>query len=161
MLRGARFSTCGRYRLTLERRWAPGPVLPFILLNPSNASHDIEDPTSRRGIGFGKREGAGGIVFGNVFGLISTSPKGLKQVDDPFGPENDDVLLSIAIQAERDDMPVICGWGVHGSYLGADRRAIEILKYAGARLNCFGRTKAGHPLHPLFLSGDQPLEDYP
>ena len=28
---------------------------------------------------------------------------------------------------------------------------------AGATLMCFGKTKGGRPLHPLYLPGDQPL----
>src|SRR4026208_2484913 len=55
MTRAATISACTRYRYSLRRTWAEGcAIVCFIMLNPSTADADIDDPTIRRCIGFGK-----------------------------------------------------------------------------------------------------------
>lgn len=157
MIRTARVSACGRYRYRLTRYWGPGYFLPFVMLNPSVADADIDDPTIRRCIGFAKREGAGGIVVVNQFAFRSTSPDVLGATEDPFGPANDDALLEVAYEASALDMPIVCAWGAHG---GKSNRHITLLQRGDARLVCLGKTKDGHPRHPLYVKGDQPLETF-
>jgi hypothetical protein len=69
-------STAREYRYLLTRIWDPAvkPVV-FLMLNPSTADAFEDDPTSRRCTGFAKREGAGGLVVVNLFGLRSTDPR--------------------------------------------------------------------------------------
>lgn len=53
--------------------------------------------------------------------------------------------------------PVLCAWGTNGSHR---KRAEMVMLSAlghGARLVCLGTTKDGHPLHPLYVAGDQPF----
>ena len=48
----------GKCRCTLTRVWDPAlPIITFVLLNPSTADSVKLDPTLRRCVGFGKREG--------------------------------------------------------------------------------------------------------
>jgi hypothetical protein len=152
--RTARISPCGLYRYRLTREWSDTPLLPFVMLNPSTADADDDDPTIRRCMAFARREGAGGIVVGNQFAFRSTDPEALRTAADPFGPDNERALFEIAEEASVSGMPIVCAWGAHG---GHNNHHIVILQRAGARLVCLGMTKDGHPRHPLYVRGDQPL----
>jgi hypothetical protein len=48
MWRSATISDCGRYRYALGRRWDDGPTACWVMLNPSTADADVDDPTIRR-----------------------------------------------------------------------------------------------------------------
>ena len=147
-------SKCGAYRYLLARTWdRDRPHLPFIMLNPSTADHDEDDPTIRRCIGFAKREGFGGIVVVNLFALRSTDPAALFSHPDPVGPLNDEALEVIA----DDHDFAVAAWGAH--LMAARRR--DAIKLIFPRLKCLGRTKHGEPRHPLYVRSDAPLEAYP
>jgi hypothetical protein len=75
MRRTAIISECGRYRYRLTREWGDGPLLTFAMLNPSTANAEIDDPTIRRCMSFGRREGASGISVFNLF--AQPTPRGL------------------------------------------------------------------------------------
>ena len=150
--RAATISVCGKYRYQLTRRWGGGEILPFVMLNPSTADADVDDPTIRRCMGFARREGADGIIVLNVYALRATDPKELAKSPDPFGPENDAALSQLARCASRSR--IVCAWGAHG---GGSNRHIALLMSSGASLVCLGMTKNGHPRHPLYVKNDQPL----
>ena len=130
-------------------------MLPFVMLNPSTADADLDDPTIRRCVGFARREGAGGIVVANLYAFRATDPAALMKASDPYGPDNDDALKAVAAEAAATGMPIVCAWGVHG---GKSNRPIVLLQSRGARLLCLGKTKDGNPRHPLYVAGSQPLE---
>ena len=153
----ALLSSCGLYRYHLTRQWQDGPLMSFVMLNPSTADADVDDPTIRRCVGFARREGAAGIAVGNVYAFRATRPDNLWKARDPFGPDNDDVLRQMAAEAVRDGLPVVCAWGAHGN---RSNRHTAMLLAAGATLVCLGKTKEGHPRHPLYVRGDQPLEAF-
>jgi hypothetical protein len=127
------------------------------MLNPSTADANIDDPTIRRCMSFARREGAGGIIVVNLYGLRATDPAELLKTKDPFGPDNRANIKGLGMDAVANCMPVVCAWGVGGWVKSADRDAVHLLKSTGARLVCLGTTKAGHPKHPLYIKGDQPL----
>lgn len=154
-------SSCGQYRYRLTRPGdltaTRGPAV-FIMLNPSVADADLDDPTIRRCRGFARAWGCNGIVVANLYALRSTDPAGLWLHADPVGPENDEHLVqlaSIAISAGE----VVCAWG---SNARADRVAqVAALLFAGgARLRCLGINQAGAPRHPLYVPGSQELIDW-
>lgn len=157
--KAANISGCGTFRYRLTRYWGPGPMLPFVMLNPSTADAKNDDPTIRRCMSFARREGAGGIVVANLCAFRSPSPADLDKAADPFGPGNQDSLWQVAVGAIADKMPIVCAWGTHGEGRG-DKYAMKLFKDEGARLVCLGTTKDGHPRHPLYISGDQPLTAY-
>lgn len=154
--KAAVISDCGTFRYRLTRYWGPGKFLPFVMLNPSTADAEFDDPTIRRCMSFARREGAGGIVVANLCAFRSPSPAALDKAADPFGPSNQNHLWQVAVGAVADGMPIVCAWGVHGHNRG-DRYAIDLFRKEGARLMCLGKTADGHPKHPLYIKGDQPL----
>lgn len=156
----AHISDCGLYRYRLTRHWGGAPPLPFVMLNPSTADANIDDPTIRRCMGFARREGAGGVIVVNLYGLRATDPAELLKTRDPFGPDNRANVRAIGLEAVASSMPVVCAWGVGGWVKSADMDIIHLLKGTGARLVCLGTTKGGHPKHPLYIKGDQPLTPF-
>ncbi len=82
-------SECGRYRYVLTRQVGPGTrTATFILLNPSTADANNDDPTIRRCIGFARQWGCGKLTVLNLFAVRATDPQWMKAASDPVGPEN-------------------------------------------------------------------------
>lgn len=146
-------SGCERYRYRLGRNWGEGWGAPvtFVMLNPSTADAQQDDPTIRRCVGFAKAWGFGRLVVVNLYALRSTDPKGLWRADDPIGPDNDDHLSEAAWVAARDDAPIIAAWGANAK---PDRVAEVLALPHMDRLTALGVTKAGAPRHPLYLRAD-------
>ncbi|HEY8031901.1 MAG TPA: DUF1643 domain-containing protein [Methylocella sp.] len=159
--RGADISPCKKYRYRLTRTWDERPALTFVMLNPSWADAKKDDNTITRCVAFATREGAGGIIVVNLYALRESDPGRLKVVKDPFGPDNEAALIEVATKAVRSGQPIVCAWGINGPNYGGDKRAMDILQLAGARLVCLGKTKDGHPRHPGRLPANQPLEPFP
>ena len=146
---GAVVSDCGKYRYRLTRRWSDGPTLTFVMLNPSTADADFDDPTIRRCVNFAKREGCGGLLVVNLFAFRATDPKNLPTGEDRFGPLNHQ-YMDAAIRVT--DGPVIAAWGLGGADAGA-----AVIERYGDAMSCLGKTKDGHPRHPLYVKKDAPL----
>lgn len=149
---GATFSPDRLHRYTLWRRWADGPTVMFVGLNPSTADETLDDPTIRRCIGFAKKWGYGCYVMTNIFAYRATDPKDMKAFADPVGPENDKALLTEASKAKL----VIAAWGIHGVFMDRGKQVASFLP----NLQCLGVTKEGYPKHPLYLRGDSMPEPY-
>ena len=89
MKKHAVISQDNKYRYQLSRIWDnEKPTVLFIMLNPSTADADADDPTIRRVVNFAKSWGYGGVFVGNLYAFRSTDPKGLKHTEDPVGEEN-------------------------------------------------------------------------
>lgn len=151
---------CGQYRYRLQRWWGPDQrSLLWIMLNPSWADGQSDDATLRRLVGFSTREGYSRLEVVNLFALISPEPEALCRVEDPTGPENDLHIKEASLRADR----IIVAWG-NGPFRPRDRfwtRDHEVLDLlARKELWCFGTTKRGCPLHPLYLSSDRPLSPF-
>lgn len=161
--KSARLSGCGAYRFCLSRVWddRAAPVC-WVMLNPSTADAEFDDPTIRRCIAFARQWGAGAIQVVNLFALRSTNPAHLKTHADPVGPGNDDEILwnAAGVHGTRP-LAVVAAWGVHGSYRDRGDEVAAMLDAAGVELSCLGVTRAGHPRHPLYVSGATPLRPFP
>lgn len=160
MERRAKISECGQYRYWLSRRWgelrAGRPPIVFVMLNPSTADHEIDDPTIRRCISFAKREMAHGLMVMNLFALRATDPMALRTHPDPVGPENDDEIRRLLGDGYAT---VVCAWGAHS--VAATRAEAFVRLTAGRSMYCLGMTKHGDPRHPLYVRRDQPLVPFP
>ena len=142
----ALFDDSGRYRYRLGRRWADGgPAIAFVMLNPSTADAERDDPTIRRCAGFARAWGFAGMEVVNLFALRATDPARLRRARDPVGPGND---RHIAAAAGGADV-VLLAWGNCGALRGRDRQVVALL--AGLRPACLGVTQSGQPRHPLYL----------
>ncbi len=161
MNRWADLSRCGRYRYALGRRWGEGAEALFVLLNPSTADAELDDPTLRRCIGFAKREGCGASRTVNLFAWRATAPRDLSGAEaageNVIGPRNGAAIRDALRQC---DGPAIVGWGAHRM---AEPQAVVLARLAteeGRVLSCLGVTKAGQPRHPLYIRGDAGLIEW-
>jgi hypothetical protein len=173
---GAEISKCGKYRYRLWREWRgfatddnwhrmgdgkddldgagnrmgwPKSVV-FVMLNPSTADGEIDDPTIRRCVGFAKSWGYDRLEVINLFAYRATSPADLLALghdDDPVGIDNQR-HVSIALD---DAGLVVCAWGVHGAHLCQDETTLGWIHDQDCQTWALKLTKNGHPSHPLYL----------
>lgn len=150
--RTARISEDEKYRYELSRVWnRSAPTQVWVMLNPSTADAELDDPTIRRCIGFSKRAGYGGITVLNLYALRATSPRDLLGHPDPEGPENISAWREVF---EKMDIPTaVAAWGVPPKLRSSQALSIS----APIRWKCLGTTKDGHPRHPLYVRGGQPF----
>lgn len=155
MTKTATISDCGKYRYNLTREWDNTlPRLLFIMLNPSTADAEVDDPTIRRCVSRAKDLGFGSVEVVNLFAYRATDPNELKQADDPVGPMNDVHILGAVSRAQT----IIAAWGAKGGLNQQDRHVSGLLGQVS--LKCLGTTKDGCPKHPLYIASNQPLEPY-
>lgn len=147
----ATFSPCGRYRYTLTRGCGHGTdSVNWIMLNPSTADAEKDDPTIRRVMGFTKNWGYADCVVTNLFAWRATDPKELRRTPDPIGPDNNRVILETAVRSTI----VVCAWGSHGIYRNRAAAVLALLSGAGLRPFYLRITATGQPAHPLYLPAD-------
>lgn len=159
-------SDCDTYRYELTRRWDDGPLLEFIMLNPSSADATVDDPTIRRCIGFAKKWGYGALVVRNLFALRATNPGallsywvgsfaegnyrgGADNLGPAIGPLNAEYLA-------RDDADcTIAAWGAHAAALEWFAAGHRIER---RNLFCLGTNAGGSPKHPLYVPSSRTPE---
>ena len=147
----------GNYRYLLWREWdCESKTVAFIMLNPSRADAEFNDPTITRCIKFAQTWGYGRLEVVNLFAYRTAHPSVLKQTAKPVGEQNDQYILKTVQQSEQ----VILAWGNHGTWQKQDLHILKLLKNythpswcarERAPLYCFGLTKKGCPRHPLYL----------
>lgn len=149
--KGATLDPSGVYRYQLWRVWDESkPRVLFIMLNPSTADADHDDPTIRKCIAYAKAWGYGSLEVVNLFALRSTSPAAIYAHDWPVGKGNDPYILESAYRAQL----IVAAWGVNGEYRARDRHVGALLSLHGFQLHCLKVTSKGLPNHPLYLKGD-------
>lgn len=144
----ALYSPCLAFRHALHRRWSAGPVLGWVMLNPSTATEAQDDPTIARCGARARAMGFGGISIGNLFAYRATDPRDLKRAVDPLGAGADAALVLAMAEVEL----LVCGWGNHGTHLGRGAQVAALLRAAGHRLHHLGLTGQGQPRHPLYTA---------
>ena len=104
------------HRYTLRRNWIGDEgVVNFIMLNPSTADDNFDDPTIRRCVGFAKRWGYSGISVTNLFAYRATDPNDLIKLlmtNGGFrlavGEEN---TVHLGREAKNAQL-IVCAWGI-------------------------------------------------
>ena len=185
---GATISPCGKYRYRLWREWRLHPepaqwdmwteddgspivdgagqqlgepkTCLFVMLNPSTADGDMDDPTIRRCVGFAKSWGYDRMEVVNLFAYRATKPIQLLRLnhdDEPWGVENQ---RHIWAAMDRQVNRIVCAWGANGSHLGQDETVLGWIEDYAEFLDerpeivALGLTAEGHPRHPLYLPAD-------
>jgi hypothetical protein len=144
----------GEYRYLLQRTWNDAlPRLLIIMLNPSVADHLKNDPTLLRCIHFARAWGFGGIDVVNPFALRSSNPKVLLDHTDPIGPKCDDAigkaLDSTGAYLFAGGNPPFGSDELAMRIKNVEKRALRRARERCVQVYCLGRTKSGHPKHPL------------
>ena len=167
MNNSAVLSTDGVYRYTLARGLDNGPhhkgVCLFIMLNPSTADANINDPTITRCIRFARDWGYGELLVGNLFAFRATLPSDLIKTKYPVGSDNDAFLSNLASRADL----IVCAWGTHGVAYGRGLFVSDFLSIKGYNLYCIPGpdnqpllTANRQPRHPLYLKAERTPERF-
>jgi hypothetical protein len=148
MIQTALFSDDKKYRYILSRIWDKNkPNIMFIMLNPSTADSEKDDPTIRRIINFTKSWNYGGFYVVNLYAFCSTDPKGLKNTQDPIGKDN---IFHVKILISKIEK-VIYAWG-------NNEKEPQWLCDLVTTPYCIKISKNGIPTHPLYLKKElQPI----
>lgn len=160
----------GLHRYRLERWWphdpengpAMGAVL-WVMLNPSTADANTDDPTIRRVIGFSSEWRYTRAIVVNLHSVRATDPADIADLPDYGACVADDTLR---IAAEQSD-EVVVAWGasagrwptraahVYNLLAASRRRPTELYPRS---VWCLGTTKHGHPKHPLYVAAATPRQ---
>lgn len=155
MKKAAAIDPSGHYRYSLGREWdVNAPRITFIMLNPSFADADRDDPTLRRCIGFARYWGYGSLEVVNLFAYRTANPTILEQVRDPIGCECDRYIKIAVETADR----IIVAWGNKGILRNRCQVVLDRLNID--RLYCLGMTQKNQPRHPLYVKKTAKLYRY-
>lgn len=151
------------YRYVLERRGVGGMLgdylagrrLTFIMLNPSTADAFKSDPTVTRCLGYAAIWGYDHLTILNLFAYRSTDPRLLLNVDDPIGPLNDRLIVSLVQESQL----IVCAWGNHGLYLNRGEEVRQLIVATGLFAYALAVNKTGEPKHPLYCPAAIKRED--
>ncbi|MEM8504825.1 MAG: DUF1643 domain-containing protein [Cyanobacteria bacterium P01_D01_bin.1] len=156
--RTAVFDQTGQYRYRLGRRWqAEGKSVAFVMLNPSRADANRDDPTLRACMQFACCWEYAALSVVNLFGYRTPYPQALKQVADPIGHDNDRYLLQAVEAADR----VVLAWGNWGGLVGRDRAILTLLAPYQSKLTYLQLNRSGQPRHPLYIKRSVLPQSYP
>jgi hypothetical protein len=149
----------GPYRYDLTRTWNLSlPVCGWVMLNPSKADAQDDDPTIRRCVAYAAAWGFGGLVVRNLFALRASNPAALGRADAPIGPDNDGWLTDW-----HGVKQVVAAWGT-GRWPQLHGRAAHVaalLADTGVPVVCLQAGRRGQPMHPLYQRGDLQPQPWP
>jgi len=158
------------YRYKLGRDWSDeaymfDPIEPssrvaqrvlFIMLNPSTADAQQNDPTVAKCIRVARRLGYCALEVRNIFAIRGSDPAIIKRVDDPIGRENDQAIRDCV--ADPSISTVVAAWGNHGGYLDRASHIVRMLSEIQKPVYCFAISLQGQPVHPLYQREDRELK---
>jgi hypothetical protein len=147
------------YRYSLTRDWKDSmPLLSsgtdndqgkltVIMLNPSGADAEFNDPTIHRCQRRAVALGYSSMEIVNIFAYRSTDPDVLRWATDPIGPANDAAIKSAAGGANM----IICAWGSRRFPLVHARQLSVLAMLKDLPLYVLSVNSDGTPGHPLYL----------
>lgn len=153
-------SDCGLYRYWLSRELRnTGEIKPvvFIMLNPSTADANNDDPTIRRCIDYARRWGGSHLIVVNLFAFRATQPALLfdEKTIDPVGQLNNEAIHIACYYAHENNGLIVAAWGEHGGFMGRDQEVIGRIEQF--KPFCIKLNKSGSPAHPLYQKKDAKL----
>lgn len=182
---GARISSCGLYRYSLWREWrgthdsknwrwfgakdGAGAELGelksclFVMLNPSTADGEKDDPTIRRCVGYARKWKFERLEVVNLFAYRATKPRDVlarqNAREDIIGVLNSEIMD----RAARDAGLIVCAWGAHATSLDPTRDHVETVRgwLRDKPMFALGFTKDGQPRHPLYAPSETALVAMP
>lgn len=148
----ATISKCGRYRYDLLRDTfeyegggkGEGSCL-WVMLNPSTADAELDDPTIKKVVGFTWRWGFRFAKVVNLFGLRATDPRELRALD-ALDPENIRHLILNAVGHDR----VVLAWG-GGLKHSKNAWIADYVTRIYSDAVCLDINGDGTPKHPLYI----------
>ena len=150
------YSDDGCYRWWYQRRWADGPALCWVGLNPSTGDTTGRPrPTLRKVVALAIEADLAAVMVVNLFSWRTTSPKDLKRAakeHDIVGARTDEVIA----RASEVSAMTLAAWGAHGEIQSRGREVVGLLREPV----CLGTTAKGEPRHPLYVPGSTPLQTY-
>ena len=141
MIGFAKFSKDRLSRYSLYRIWEKKlPRILFIMLNPSLACSNKNDPTIKKLIIFSKSWGFGGFYVGNLYSNISPYPKNIVSIKNIQEKKNIDSIKNMV----KNSKLTIYAWGNN------EKTPIWLRKIVKVPY-CIELSVNGVPKHPLYL----------
>lgn len=145
----ATISKCGRYRYDLGRDTGEGKgSILWIMLNPSTADAELDDPTIRKVVGFSRRWGFRHVKVVNLFALRATDPRELK-AEDALDAENIRALLAETYPTVGHGQ-IVFAWGGGLKHSKSEWVADYVARLYPEAI-CLGVNGDGTPKHPLYI----------
>ncbi len=168
----AELSADGAYRWILGREWSTDSQVPwmhFVMLNPSKADGEDDDPTIRKCVGFAQRSGCRGMLVTNLSAYRATDPRDLISwvkasqrgygTTGAWGIEADQHILDAARACRFN----VIAWGANARHPLLKRRASDVLgllrEHSSSGVTALKLLADGVPWHPLMLSYSQTPTD--
>lgn len=158
-MNSATFSVCGRYRYSLTRpTGGPGGTVLWIMINPSVADGDSDDPTIRKVVGFSQRDLFGRAIVCNLLAVVSTDVAYAMDTLDDGGPANELAIRDAVCVSDA----IVYAWGPKRRAYPQARRIHSIVESVrdGRPILCCGVAKDGAPTHPLIRPYAHGLQPY-
>lgn len=155
----ALFSEDYKYRYSLSiliNEYKSNEVV-FIMLNPSTADHNKNDPTVARCVNYATAWDFRMVTILNLFAMRSPYPTDLwkDETFDPIGgSDNDTIISEVCERAIHDgNGAIVCAWGNHGQYMDRGEQVLGQIEHL-KNIRYLKLNKSGHPAHPLNLKKD-------
>lgn len=132
----------------------------FVLLNPSVADENVNDPTIEKLIRYGVAWGFQRLAVVNVYAIIETDSKKLavkRALDEEIVGDHNMAFLETELgNADK----IVCGWGNEGAYRNDVIHALLGPDGLNKRAWCFKKNLNGTPVHPLYQRDAAELVPY-
>ena len=126
----------------------------YVMLNPSTADAEVDDPTIRRCKNFAADWGYTHIDVVNLYAYRATDPADLQRArlegEDIVGPDN----LQHVVEMLAMSHLVIVAWGANAETQQPRSPVLDMLQDSPFDLYCLGTTQNGNPRHPLYVRKD-------
>lgn len=154
-------SPCGTWRYVLRREWLTGAgAVCWVMLNPSTADAEQDDPTIRKVVGFSQRWGFRSATVVNLYAYRATDPRTLHDAAaagvDVVGPDNDRHIVDAVYDSRR----VVVGWGANEPAGSQRVRRVKglLCEHSAWCLGTVGNGQPRHPLMPAYATALEPWE---